>query len=229
MKLAARALLIVLALTLIAGQQDTNPRQAGGKPLGPKKSGGPDAPPITDMVSDPNENPFDGPRRPMLASTAKNEGILDKIRRLGGYVETDPLDGAIRVSVWSANITDDDVVALAALDNLGSLDLPRFPITERAAERLARNQRLFYLNLAQSGVTDHGLKALAKLPRLRTLDLADTKITDEGIVSLKVTVKESPSAIGPHPIRRVRPGLLKFTADAPCPCVAAARGLRLRR
>ncbi len=111
-----------------------------------------------------------------------NEGILAKLTRLGVSVNTRP-DGTLRVV---GKITDDDVIALGAVGNLGCLVLTGGGrVTQRGIDGLAKSQTLFELNLARTAINDEVVKALVKLPKLRTLDLSDTKITDAGVASLK--------------------------------------------
>ena len=116
----------------------------------------------------------------------KSEGILDKLGRLGCLVETNEQDGTLRVNVTRrAKFNEDIVAALAALENLGSLDLRGCSITSRDIEPLAKNPKLVDVNLAMPAITDEEVKAVAKLPRLRSLDLSDTQVTDAGVACLK--------------------------------------------
>jgi internalin A len=182
---------VILLALIPVYSQDTHLPQARTGPLLPIQFGSPDEPKTDQSAPSPDDNPFNRPpleteRKP--TPPPRDEGIIDKIKRLGGRVEVNPSDGTLRVSYWSGNFTDDDLVALAALGNLGSIKLERCPITDRGIDRLAKNQRLFCVDLAQSAITDDGVKVLAKLPKLRSLNLAGTKTTDEGITSLKAHV-----------------------------------------
>ena len=125
--------------------------------------------------------------------TPKNEGIVNKLRRLGCDVEISDQTGAIRVEGHFAKINEEDVAALAELRNLGSLDLRGCQITNGAFFGLAKNKKLVHLNLSQTAITDEGLKAIANLPFLRTLDLSDTQITDAGVVALTMSRPRSGS------------------------------------
>jgi Leucine-rich repeat (LRR) protein len=132
-----------------------------------------------------DDNPFAGPREPKAPPPPKNEGILAKLRRLGCRVETNPVDGTLAVSQWSGRLTEADVMSIARLGNLRSLVLAGCPISDRAAEQLAKNLRLSDVNLDRSSITDAGLKALARLPKLESLSLRNTKVGDEGVTSLR--------------------------------------------
>ncbi len=176
-----QALLTVVALSLIAAQP-----QDAKLPQPTTESATPDSvvDPGSSSARAPEADPFGPEPGPKPAACTKNEGILDKLARLSSHVETMP-DGTLWVAVWSGEITDDDLVALGTLANLGSLDVPGSRITDRGINGLAKSQSLFRLNLEKTGIADEGVKALVKLPELRSLNLAGTKITDAGVVSLK--------------------------------------------
>ena len=105
-------------------------------------------------------------------------------------------------------ITDDDLVHLAAFPKLRSLTLDRL-VTDIGLAHIPRPDRLVHLNagstslsdeflkrlsgsqyleqiwLTETLVTDEGLSSLGRLPRLRLLALDATKITDDGLATLE--------------------------------------------
>ena len=185
MKRIAQASLAVFALALIAAQaQDAKSPQAGEKGTEPKSSEAGKTVPGPRGGESYNDPFGSGPGEPS-PPPPKNEGILDKLRRLGCGVESDHVAGTLRVKCGSPKMTTDNVVALAELGNLASFDVPMCPISQPAMERLAKNQKLVYVNLRQTQITDEGVKAIAKLPNLRSLDLSQTPITSVGVASLK--------------------------------------------
>ena len=71
----------------------------------------------------------------------KNEGILDKLRRLGFDVEKNEQDDTLQVQRGNwRKTTVDDVFALASLGNLSSVDLSTAPISERVLAPLQRTR-----------------------------------------------------------------------------------------
>ena len=117
---------------------------------------------------------------------SENDGIVEKLQRLGNDVIPDPVGGALCV-VLTANeaVTAEDITALASLGKLRSLDMSRCAISDRAVEQLARNGELAELNVSSTAVTDDQVKTLAKLLKLHSLNLSNTGVTDAGAVSFK--------------------------------------------
>ena len=74
-------------------------------------------------------------------------------------------------------ISDSGVKALAAWENLRTIDLTRTAVTSRGIEALAALKNLEMLNLTNTTVDDSGVRALQELPQLKRIWLFGTKAT----------------------------------------------------
>jgi hypothetical protein len=129
------------------------------------------------------KNPFGDPPGPE-APPPKNEGILAKLKRL--QCVDIARDGTIDVLYRRrCPLTEDDLVALAALPNLRSLVLGGGVISERAAEALAKSPKLVSLSMHGTNVGDQDVRMIATLPRLRSLDVSNSSVTSVGLAYLK--------------------------------------------
>lgn len=189
-------------LNLAKSQDHANPEvdPFGPPPAGPPGSNEPvtvPATPRTDTSPSPwrpaptrqpdegvkPKNPFGDPPEPQ-APPPKNEGILAELKRL--QCVDIARDGTI--DVWyrrDRTLTEDDLVALAALPNLGRLSLGGGVISERAVEALAKCPKLVSLRLSGPAVSDREVGMIAKLPKLRSLDLFDANVSSAGVACLK--------------------------------------------
>ena len=140
-------------------------------------------------LEDNPKDPFAPPgyKPPTRPTRAELPPILAKLKRLA-YVSIDPRHGTTAVGDGGRyRLTEDDVVALAALPNLGRLWLGGGVISERAAEALAKNPGLVSLSISLHGPTvgDEDVRMIAKLPKLRSLDLSQSSVTSVGLAYLK--------------------------------------------
>ena len=81
-------------------------------------------------------------------------------------------------------ITDAGLKEVDKLKNLTSVNLWENKITDAGLKHLAKLQNLTSLVLSSNKITDEDLKEVAKLQKLETLFLDDTKITDAGLKEL---------------------------------------------
>ena len=86
--------------------------------------------------------------------------------------------------LWLQNtqITDDEMVHLANLENLRLLNLRGTLVTDAGIEHLGKLSTLRFLDLNGTDITDAGLSALKKFPDLQWLYLNGTNVTDAGLV-----------------------------------------------
>lgn len=82
-----------------------------------------------------------------------------------------------------AGVEDGDLVHLAALPDLRTLDLSSSKVTDAGMPTLAGIRSLRSLKLVSTTVGDDGVAALSGLPELATLGLDRTPITDKALVA----------------------------------------------
>ncbi|HAY79371.1 MAG TPA: hypothetical protein DCY79_06135 [Planctomycetaceae bacterium] len=104
-----------------------------------------------------------------------------RLRQLGAEVELGAEDRVIGVDLDGTRVTDADLVHLADLQDLKSLNLSRTAVTDKGLEEIANLRRLKFLYLFGVAITDEGVKRLAELDRLEVLCLDDTQITDKSL------------------------------------------------
>ncbi|MDP7275287.1 MAG: hypothetical protein QF363_07380, partial [Planctomycetaceae bacterium] len=89
------------------------------------------------------------------------------------------------LDLYSSLVSDAGLVHLANLDSLQSLGLGKTRITDAGFVHLLELRNLQTLNLNGTRVTDAGLVHLAGFQQLRSLNLVGTSISDNGLVQLK--------------------------------------------
>ena len=96
-------------------------------------------------------------------------------------------DGLILRTASAPGRCDD--AALAKLAPVAALivdaELARTKITDAGLEALAACENLRSLDLTRTAITSEGLAALAGLKKLESLNLTDTAIDDSGVAKLK--------------------------------------------
>ncbi len=89
------------------------------------------------------------------------------------------------LGLYECDTTDDDLIPLAALTSLESLDLQKTRVTDRGMAQIRSMPQLRTLFLSEN-VTDRGLEQLAGLDHLETLFLDDAaKVTDKGLLAIR--------------------------------------------
>ncbi len=82
------------------------------------------------------------------------------------------------------DVTDDDLLYLADLEQLERLDLSDTTVTDAGLQHVARMKNLRSLVLVNTAITDQGLGLLRELSTLESLDVSGTAVTDAGLRQL---------------------------------------------
>ena len=114
------------------------------------------------------------------SSLTKLTGVA-RLQQLGAKIERGAEDRVIGVDLNDTQVTDAELVHLAGLADLKSLNLSRTAVTDEGLREIANLRRLKFLYLYGAEVTDEGVKHLAELGRLEVLCLDDTRITDKSL------------------------------------------------
>ncbi|GEM_PF-5253524 len=112
-------------------------------------------------------------QRPRLAPTARQWLLLRRLPYL------------TFLTVEDCNLGSAELAAIARVEQLEMLSLPRNPITDQDLAVLTPLQNLELLDLSFTRVTDRGMPQLLKLPRLKLVDLTGTQVTDAGVELLE--------------------------------------------
>jgi len=118
---------------------------------------------------------------------ADRAAIVNGIKRLGGWVKPDDKTSSqpvVEVHLSGQRVTDADLLALAGLTELRSLELMATNVTDAGLACLRPLVNLEELSLFNHRITDPGLAGLAELINLRRLKLS-VQITGQGLVHLK--------------------------------------------
>jgi Leucine-rich repeat (LRR) protein len=170
-----------------------------------------------------------------LAAEAPQQGVVERIEALGGYVVRDPAGTIVEVSLARTWATDHDVAQVAGIESLKRLDLSLTYVTDRGIEQLQRLQHLEDLTLnaaefltdaavahlrANKGlrrlvlrgvdITDVGMPHIAELTNLRTLDLSHTMVGDVGLESLPSLTELEELNLGGNAITGLNLNFLKL-------------------
>lgn len=89
-----------------------------------------------------------------------------------------------RRDVDHIEITDDDLLHVAAFPGLQTLKLRNMNVSDAGLLHLRNLRQLRNLNLAFTKISDNGLKIVGSFDNLEDLGLAGTAVTDAGIVHL---------------------------------------------
>jgi hypothetical protein len=133
----------------------------------------------------------------------RQKGAVEAIEELGGVVDfgrnesarspmlrqilgDDSFGEVERVQFWNpSHVTDADLVHLAGLERLTSLQLDNSQVTDAGLKHLTGLKNLSYLNLDSTQITDIGLQHLVGLRGLRSLNVYRTQVTDAGASQLQ--------------------------------------------
>jgi internalin A len=103
----------------------------------------------------------------------------DWIERLGGQITRDDAGKIVGVNLRGTWVNDTDMLSLAAMPDLATLDLSHTRITDEGMLRLKAAPKIRDLNLFYSEwVTDQGLTAIRDWKHLKRLNVRGTRISD---------------------------------------------------
>ena len=103
----------------------------------------------------------------------------DWIARLGGQITRDGAGKIVGVNLRGTWVNDTDMLSLAAMPDLATLDLSHTRITDEGMLRLKAAPKIRDLNLFYSEwVTDQGLTAIRDWKHLKRLNVRGTRISD---------------------------------------------------
>ena len=116
---------------------------------------------------------------------SRGRDAAERIKALGGKVETDPDNGAVvKVFLGQTDADDGDMQTVARFPHLRELYLRGTQVTDEGLRHLAGLSKLELLELNGTTVGDVGLEHLKELHSLTRLRMRNTKITDAGLDSL---------------------------------------------
>lgn len=118
-----------------------------------------------------------------VAFTSQSGSVTDK-----DLLPLAQLKKVASVNLAKTDITDAGLVHLKQHSDLLQLHLELTKITDAGLAQIAGLKKLEYLNLYGTGVTDAGLKHLTGLTNLKNLYLWQTKVTKEGAEKLKQSI-----------------------------------------
>lgn len=108
-----------------------------------------------------------------ITITAAN--LSQMLARLKGVSPEQMLNLKVR------NVTDQELLQVAHLQNVVGLDLRGAPITDSALATVAKMRGLTRLSLRDTPITTAGMQHVRLLPHLTELDVSHTKIDDESL------------------------------------------------
>jgi Leucine-rich repeat (LRR) protein len=103
----------------------------------------------------------------------------DWITRIGGKLDRDASGKIVGVNLRGTWVSDADMLSLAALPDLETLDLSHTRITDEGMLRLKAAPKIKDLNLFYAEwITDQGLTAIREWKHLKRLNVRGTRISD---------------------------------------------------
>lgn len=121
--------------------------------------------------------------QPVVAESLRDH--VAALQKLGAEIEYGVGDRIISVDLGGKPVADADLMHLAPLTEVKSLNLSETAISDAGLAQLAQLKKLKFLYLFKTNVTDAGAAELTALPRLEVLCLDRTLITDVGVKSLE--------------------------------------------
>jgi hypothetical protein len=126
----------------------------------------------------------------LITAASSVEKATAALAALKVELETDADGNVIEVNAAGSEISDDDLIHVAALDaSLQTLDLSETKVTDRGLAYLSTLIQLEKLFLDETKVTDDGLQYFRPLVKLDVLALNGTPITGRGLANLKALTK----------------------------------------
>jgi len=117
-------------------------------------------------------------------SYGQSTEVRSAIEKSGGRVEAIP--GGLEVSfhLGRRNVSDSDLIHVAALEGVVVLNLKKTNISSEGLAHLSKMYTLRKLHLELTNVDDTGLKHLSGLTKLHYLNLFGTEVSDNGVNEL---------------------------------------------
>jgi hypothetical protein len=115
---------------------------------------------------------------------ADDQATIAAIRKVGGTVRALEEGWEVEFHLSGRNLRDDQLVHVARLKGVTSLNLKRTKISSAGLVHLKEMTSLQLLHLELTAVTDQGMQHLAGLKDLKYLNLYGTEITDQTLVQL---------------------------------------------
>jgi len=117
-------------------------------------------------------------------SFADDQDTIASIRKVGGTVRVLEKGWEVEFHLSGRSLTDDQLIHVAQLNGVTSLNLKRTKITSEGLLHLKGMTSLQLLHLELTAVDDQGMQHLAGLKDLKYLNLYGTEITDKTLVQL---------------------------------------------
>ena len=120
-----------------------------------------------------------------VGAHADEQTALAAIRTLGGKVTRARSGLEVEFQLTGRELRDPDLVHLAELRNLVSLNLKGTRVTSAGLVHLKGLKALQVLHLERTAIDDRQMGQLAQLQQLKYLNLYGTKVTDKALVQLR--------------------------------------------
>ena len=115
---------------------------------------------------------------------ADDQETMAEIRKVGGTVRVVENGWEVEFHLSGRSLTDDQLVHVANLQGVTSLNLKRTQITSAGLVHLKGMTSLQLLHLELTAVGDQGMEHLAGLKKLKYLNLYGTEVTDKTLAEL---------------------------------------------
>ena len=115
---------------------------------------------------------------------ADDQETIAEIRKVGGTVRVVENGWEVEFHLSGRSLTDDQLVHVANLQGVTSLNLKRTQITSAGLVHLKGMTSLQLLHLELTAVDDRGMEHLAGLKKLKYLNLYGTEVTDKTLARL---------------------------------------------
>ena len=121
---------------------------------------------------------------PSHATADEATDAISAIEKIGGSVRQSGDAWEVDFHLRGRGLTDKELVHVAALKNVVSLNLRNTKVTSAGLVHLNGLEKLRWLHLEKTAIGDEGIEYLAGLPNLEYLNLYGTKITDKSLDQL---------------------------------------------
>ena len=158
---------------------NANPGNASSEDTSAKKQNA-----ASDTTAQSETAKTDPAQQPAPAVPAKKLTGVEHLESLGGVIDRGVGDRIVGIDLSGTKVADDDLIQLAGLRDLKSLNLSRSQVTNAGIKHLVDLTRLKYLYLFGVPVDDSGVDEITKLERLEVLCLDNSQITDKSLPKL---------------------------------------------